>query len=57
MAKKARNRLEGTLTSGEFINDDRKLPPELQEVIDAWKTLPETTRQSILALVKAAAKE
>jgi hypothetical protein len=30
--------------------------PGLQQVIDAWQTLPEAARQDIVAMIKASAK-
>ena len=39
--------------SGDFDLPAGRQDPDLQQVIDAWSTLPETVRQDILAMVEA----
>jgi len=43
---------KGGAESGASSGDSRPLDPDLMAVVNAWPTLPETTRQSILTIIR-----
>ena len=44
---------QGGAKSGALGAESSDLPPELQEVLSAWESLPEITKVGILAMVRA----
>ena len=48
------NAAQGGAESGALSEDSGEFPAELQLVIEAWQTLPETTKVGIVAMVRVA---